>query len=535
MGDTRGVSRLESDHRPSAAPPAADPGATDPAQPTPPANLSLLGWLRWIWRTLTMMRTALVLLLLLTLATIPGSLFPQRVADPLAVNQFLSDNPTWGPIADSLGLLDVYASPWFAAIYVLLFISLLGCVIPRIGQLYRQWREGPPEPPGRLSNRSGARSIPAGADTLDRAARNLADQGWRVNGDATRGWVSAEKGFLREAGNLGFHLSLLAMLIAVGIGGSWGWRGNVIVQEGDGFANTLTQYDAWGGGRFVDPAELSPFAFTLEDFSVDFERGEAQRGAPRDFTAVLDLVESPDADPRQVVLQVNDPLTLDRAKVFLIGHGYAPRFVVRDPAGAVVFDDAVSFLPQDSNFTSTGVIKVPDMGPQLGVNGIFAPTAVVDDRGPVSVFPAPDDPAVFLAAFSGYLGIDDGEPQSVYRLDTSAMEQVGLRGMIPGETWTLDDGTEIEFTGIDRWVSLQVSHDPGRLWALLAATLIMAGLGMSLFVPRRRIWLRSGNSADGAPAITAVGLARTENARPDDDIDSLLAALTDDATTGGAP
>ena len=96
----------------------------------------------------------------------------------------------------------------------------------------------------------------------------------------------------------------------------------------------------------------------------------------------------------QQVIEVNYPLTVAGVKVFLVGHGYAPEFIVRDGAGDVVFDDAVVFLPQDGNFTSTGVIKVPDSTPQLGFQGIFLPTSAIDDiRGPHSVFPEPDDPS----------------------------------------------------------------------------------------------------------------------------------------------
>ncbi len=124
--------------------------------------------------------------------------------------------------------------------------------------------------------------------------------GWRVSSGPE--WVSAEKGFLREVGNLGFHLSMVALLIAVGVGSVLGWRGSVVVREGQGFANMLTQYDEWGGGAAVSPEDLPPFAFTLESFTVDFERGEAQRGAPRDFEAVVQLQREPrccghDGDP----------------------------------------------------------------------------------------------------------------------------------------------------------------------------------------------------------------------------------------------
>ena len=75
--------------------------------------------LRWLWRQLTSMRIALILLFLLALASVPGSIFPQRGTSPLRVNEFLKDNPKSGPILDQLYMFDVFASPWFASIPVL--------------------------------------------------------------------------------------------------------------------------------------------------------------------------------------------------------------------------------------------------------------------------------------------------------------------------------------------------------------------------------------------------------------------------------
>ena len=107
-----------------------DATGASPSPPSPP-DMDVRGTLRWLWRQLTSMRTALLLLLLLAVATIPGSLFPQRGVDLAAVNAYLRDNPGSGEWLDRLGLFDVYASPWFAAVYLLLFVSLLGCIVPR--------------------------------------------------------------------------------------------------------------------------------------------------------------------------------------------------------------------------------------------------------------------------------------------------------------------------------------------------------------------------------------------------------------------
>ena len=67
--------------------------------------------------------------------------------------------------------------------------------------------------------------------------------------------VSAERGYLREAGNLLFHLSVLVVLVGFAVGGLFGFKGGVIVVTKDGFANTLSQYDDFRAGSLFDPAE----------------------------------------------------------------------------------------------------------------------------------------------------------------------------------------------------------------------------------------------------------------------------------------
>ena len=508
---------------------AAAPNVGPPDEaPLPP--LGRIGFARWMWRQLTSMRTALILLFLLAIASVPGSILPQRGNNPLNVKMWLTANPTAGPVLDRLGFFDVYASPWFSAVYLLLFISLIGCVLPRIAQHWRAMRTPPPPAPLRMQRLPEFRELElsaTGDDVLAGAVRSLRARRWRVRtGEADDGtrWVAAEKGYARETGNLVFHVSLLLILLAVAVGGLFGWKGNVIVREGTGFSNTITQFDAWGGGRFVDPADLAPFTFTLNRFTVDFERGDAQRGAPRLFEADVTYRASPDSPPTQTTIEVNEALAAAGAKVFLVGHGYAPHFVVRDSTGAVVFDDTVAFLPQDGNFMSTGVVKVPDADPPLGLNGVFLPTAAMDAvRGGFSTFPAPDNPVLLLGAFRGDLGLDAGVPQSVYSLDTSRMQKIGLNSMRPGDTWTLPNGSgTVEFAGIERWASFQIAHDPGKELALLAALTAIGGLLLSLFIRRRRLWVKVAPGAETGTLVQIAALAKNEGADLSDDVSVLL-------------
>jgi cytochrome c biogenesis protein len=506
---------------------------TDPDASGERTGIGVIGWGRWAWRTLTSMRTALVLLFLLALASVPGSILPQRGSNPIRVTEYLTNDPVKGKLFDRLGLFDVFASPWFAAIYLLLFISLAGCVLPRSLQHARTLRSRPPAAPRTLARLPEHRAFESQVDpqvVLDTAAGFLRRARWRLDStrfDGTSGSVAAEQGYARETGNLIFHIALLGLVAAIGVGSFGGFRGYVIVREGTSFADTRSQFDSFAPGKGFNDSALPPFAFTLDKFSVDYQRGGQQNGAPRLFTADVSVITSPGSQARTQRIEVNEPLEVGGVKVFLVGYGYAPNLTVRDATGTVVFHDSVTFLPQDGNFTSTGVVKIPDTVPQLGLQGFILPSAAVDPtRGPFSTFPAPDNPAVFLSAWSGDLGLDSGRPQSVYKLDTTRMTRQGIKEMRPGDSWALPHSRgSVTFDGYSRWASFAVAHDPGKEFALIAAIAAIAGLSLSLLVRRRRLWVRVTRGGPGARLVEVAGLTRSEHATIGDELDALVAHL----------
>jgi cytochrome c biogenesis protein len=397
-------------------------------------------------------------------------------------------------------------------------------VLPRAVDHYKELRSQPPAAPRNLSRlpvhlqwKSNATAEQVVSDT----AAAWKKRGWRVR--QGEDWLSAEKGYTRETGNLLFHLSLLVLLVAVGYGGAVGYRGTVIVREDAGFANNVTQYDTFAPGRMFGADDLPPFSFELTEFESTFQRGGQQNGAPRAFRADVLVKDDPKSQPRPVTIEVNYPLRTSGITVYLVGHGYAPEFTVRDADGKVVWEDAAVFLPQDSAFTSSGVVKVPDTVPQIGLQGFFLPTVSEDfTNGPVSKFPAADDPEVYLSAWQGDLGLDSGMPQSVYRIDTENMERIGIEELAPGETWNLPNSAgTVEFTGYRQWASFVITKDPGKGWALGAAIASIVGLSLSLLIPRRRAWLRVTTSEDEGNLIEVAGLSKTEAPGLADEISQL--------------
>jgi cytochrome c biogenesis protein len=342
--------------------------------------------------------------------------------------------------------------------------------------------------------------------------------------------VAAEKGYLRELGNLSFHLALLLLLVAVAVGHRGGYRANVAVPEGVGFANTPAQFDTYTAGAGVDAASLPPFSVKLDRLEVTYQESGSHLGTPRMFDAHVQWRPTPDAPLQESVIRPNSPLEVGGSKVFLLGQGYAPRFTVRDGGGRVVSSGPVVLLPRegDPNLTSTGALKVPDALPeQLGFDLTFLPTtlrvpAAEGGTVPVSVFPDARLPRVFVTgAWRGDLGLDGGAAQSVYRLDTSRMTQVQAEGrpasaeLAPGDSLTLPDGLgSITFDGTARFASFSVAGDPGRGEALAAGLLALLGLLTSLYLRPRRLWVQAiraggGDGADGHTVVEVAAWSRT--------------------------
>ena len=475
-------------------------------------------FLRLFWVQLTSMRTALLLLFALAVVAIPGSLLPQRPVAPIRVSDWKAANPAVADLYEKLGLFDVYHSPWFAAVYLLLMISLIGCIVPRIGVYARALRTPPPRTPkhlGRLPAAASGRSTLTTEAVLAAGEEVLRRKRFRVRRDGDA--VAAERGYLRELGNILFHLSFVVMLVGLGWNSLWGYKGEVITVEGQAFSNNLTQYDDFTAGAAFKPADLAPFTVWIDRFTAKFETGEVQRGAARVFEAAVRIAHG-DGATESATIEVNHPLVVDGTQVHLIGHGYAPMVTVTDPQGNTAFSGPVVFLPQDGNFTSLGVIKAPDARPNyLGFEGFFLPTAVVDEQGPHSVFPDALAPELFVNVWTGPPREETGRPESVYSLAKDGLEQMKTPDdkvvtfrIAPGQVIDLPDGSSLSFDDWRRWTKLQVSNEPG-LWLVIGAVLLsVLGMMLSMYIRPRRLWLRVTDAGDGL-RVEAAGLDRAES------------------------
>ena len=520
----------------------------DDADPRLPA-LGAVGWARWAWRQLTSMRVALLLLMLLAVAAVPGSVFPQRRIDPAKVEGYLTEHASTGPWLDRLGAFDVYSSPWFSAIYLLLFVSLVGCVLPRAKQHLKAVRSAPPRTPRRLERlpaHASATTDLAPADAVAAARKALRRRRFRLAEHDGGTSLAGEKGYSAETGNLAFHLALLGLLVSIAAGSLFGYSGQLTVVEREPVANVAPMYTSLSAGSRVDTGDLPPFTLTLDELQVAFDEQAtgSQFGAPRMFRGTVTVDDAGGTSTQ--TLKVNQPVDVAGTRIFLVGNGYAPVVTVRDGEGKVAFSGAVPFLPRDAQYTSLGVVKVPDALPrQIALRGLFLPTAVVDPvKGPVSLFPDAKSPRLFLTAYvsapgADGLGLDDGRPQSVYVLDDSRLTQLSdengekLRILLaPGATADLPGGVgSVTFDGVKRYAALDVRYDPSKVYVLVFGLVALAGVTTSLFVRRRRVWARVSSDDEGLTVVQVAGLSRGDDAGLEPLVREVLAEATGVGTT----
>jgi cytochrome c biogenesis protein len=268
----------------------------------------------------------------------------------------------------------------------------------------------------------------------------------------------------------------------------------------------------------------------LDNFEVVYDLNN-----PNNLGQPVDFIADVTSNNVSSQIKVNYPLSAPGANLYLTGNGFAPVITITDGEGNVAYAGPTIYLAQDSNMTSLGVIKVPDALPeQIGIISFFYPTADQLESGAyTSIYPDPIDPLLTMNVYTGDLGLDAGIPRNVFALDIENLEEVATRtGPYPplelriGESVALPNGLgEVRFDGLLRYASLDVAHNPGGVWVLFFALLALFSLGLSLLVPRRRVWVRE--LSDGT--IEFAALARGDDPRLEEVLDELVRRISSKA------
>jgi cytochrome c biogenesis protein len=500
--------------------------ATAPPRPaSEPPRMTPWSALRDAWRWLRTMRTALILLFVLAAGASVGSLFPQRPVNELRVAQWISSHPSWAPIAERFGLFDVYGSWWFTAIYILLLVSVVGCIVPRYRGLFRQLRSKPrlDGPLDGLPHYRASDASPPPQEVLAGAERALKRGRYRIA--RADGTIAGEKGHAREAGSVVFHTAFLLLLLGIVLGKGFGFTGQAAVVEGDRFTDTNVSYDQLHEGRFFGDRHRG-FSVQLNAFDVSFQ----PNGVPKDFVSHIGLYDDGKL-VRTGRIRVNQPLVYRGVNVYQLAWGWAPRVVVSQH-GRVLADAPVIVLQDPQTGSWRGVVKVPQTTPQqLGLELYFYnDLEVTRNDVPFNRSPLARRPVLFFQAFRGDLGLV--RPQSVYSLDKTSLVPGDVGGMALGGSANLGDGITISFPRLKQYSVFQVASDPGTPVMLVAAVLILVGLLPALYSSRRRVWVRAHADASGS-RVEVAGQAFQRKGAFEEEFEAIVRNLDRDVTHSG--
>ncbi|MFY9613852.1 MAG: cytochrome c biogenesis protein ResB [Candidatus Dormiibacterota bacterium] len=385
-------------------------------------------WLEW--RSLSRMRTAVILLAIVAGLSIVATELPQRAIQPERASGWIQAHALLGPWFDRLGFFAVYESWPLIAAVVLMYVSLGNCVITRGMALYRRWRKKLPRNPQ----------------------------------------------FLGEAGSLVFHLSFFVLLFGVLFNLAAGFTAFVNVVEGDSVVEARPSYDQIEEGVLFNPSAHRGFEVRVDKFNATYYND----GRPSDFVSHTEVFDQ-GKKVAEKDIRVNEYLAYDDVKFYQANYGWAPVIQVYDPAGKLIYDQPVVFFgdPQLSN----GVMKVPAAGPpgqQLGARMFFVPDLQGGGQDTRAGTANPNNPAISMILFQGDLHAN--RVQNVYDLDVSQMKTLWQGGLLLGQTVQVPGGYRVSFARLARYTGLQATYAPGLPIIYGAFVLMLGGLLVRLYL-----------------------------------------------------
>jgi cytochrome c biogenesis protein len=322
------------------------------------------------------------------------------------------------------------------------------------------------------------------------------------------GELAGEKGYLREAASMLFHVALLVLLVGLAYGKAYGYRGQAAIVEGETWANARVGYDSFSPGRFFGPERLAPFQLRLDDFTNSFYANNT----PRAFVSRLTALDLDGRELRSQRVAPNRPMTVDGVRVFQSDYGYVPVVRVQDRNGKeLLAPQEVLTLRDPASEVSNGAVKVTRSTPQVGLQMVlFTGLRTGPDCPPGMDFcndPRLSRPVLVVLAYQGDLQAD--RAQSVFSLDHSRLRPLGDRPLLlpPGRSGRLANGMVVSFTDLKQYSVLTLARDPGVPVVAVAAGLLLLGLIPSLYVTRRRVWVRAAPDGAGGTRVELAGLA----------------------------
>ncbi len=429
-----------------------------------------------LWHTLTSVRLALIVILLLTAGLLAGTMINQVsasvAADRASYNQWIADaRERYGvftPLMERLQLFNVYGSFWFRGLIAVLVANIVVCTVNRWGSL----RAAVFRPRVRMTpayfERAHVRAaydvgvdVPAAASAVQRGLRK---SGFRtVTEDGESVAMYADRFRLSRLGTLFTHLSLVLVLVGAMMGRVFGWKDDAFIL-------------ATGATRNVPLAQ---------NISVKLEQFQEQwyvEGPPKDFASDI-VVYDNGKEVRRGTVRVNEPLSYKGIDFNQAFYGQVAEIEVTDTAGKQLFNEGVPLA-----WTSK------------------------EGKRPIGSFEVPGQNVKAYV-----VGPEPGQYDALVQLGTMRLELYDSSTSRLTKIETLQRNRDVKANGLtyrflreSQFTGLKVVKDPGVTVVWIASGLMVAGLVLVFWFPHRRMWALISPREDGGADVRLAAAAQRD-------------------------
>ncbi len=432
-------------------------------------------------RKLSSIRTGIILLILVGIASAAGTLVLQRpLSDPDQLRRAYSPQTLrW---LDAVGLTDVYHSWWFAALLALLGINLVLASVERFPVAWRYFTRPYRRPEAhflahlRMKQEIPVRSAQAGVEAAERAFRRMRLKPQRVGSDAEVS-LYAERNRVGRLAAYVVHASLLLIFAGAIVGAVKGYRGFVTLTP-DQQTNQIELRDG--------TKKTLPFAIRCDGAGQE----NYPDGTPRRWWSRLVVIED-GREVKQKEIEVNEPLVHRGIRFFQSSYGSTGK------ATAI----KLTATPKAAPASAIEILLRPDekvlLDEQTSVHLVaFSPDFVITDGRVQSRSDQPNNPAVQLCVES----------------KKSGETKVWLFPRFPNFSHPDQAPYAFQLLALElgNFTGLQVAYEPGQ-WAVWAGCLLLGlGLGMAFYLVHMRFWAVPVNDGRGR-LVLWVGASASKN------------------------
>ena len=436
-----------------------------------------------IFKSLSDLRTGVILLILVVIAAALGTFILQRPVTDVEKMQ-AAYGPATLRVLDRVGLTDVFHAWWFLSLLGLVSLSIIFVSVERFPNAWRFYAR-----PYRKTDQHFRTALPNkvelpvrdGAAALNLAERALRKLGWPVEqvGDGKDISLYSERHRFSVMAVYVIHASLLLIFAGGIVDGLFGYNGFVMLQKGQ----TSNEIVLRSGAKKQLPFAVKCYEAGQENYAD---------GSPKRWWSKLAVEENgKEVSTKEIV--VNDPLVHRGLRFYQASFGSTGTVeglkVVATAAGASARELTLRMNePQvlDPNTTVTLTQFVPDFF--IRDNQVFKKSDdLVNPAFRLEIKQAGNKKEATQWLFPAYNPLAEGQ-EANYRFE--------YRGMKMGY-----------FTG------LEVSHEPGQ-WLVWAGCLLMGvGLFVAFYMVHMRLWVTVVPNAQGGTSLWIGGQANKNKDR----------------------